>query len=152
MVIDKQPVECAAFWKAEYCSLARAGVEEMAEMGVEVDPAEKMIEAAEYRESKLHKRESIAAAGDVFKSTDPDFPGWLIAVPLEQLKDMRSRFKKLVSLGQTHISKFETQSAEVSELKSAVFGEAEMGAMHAGNWTQHGPKSNGIEDQTTKEN
>lgn len=41
------------FWKAEYKSLARAGVERMAEFGYQVDPAEKMIEAAEYREKMI---------------------------------------------------------------------------------------------------
>lgn len=54
------------FWKAEYKSLARAGVERMAEFGYQVDPAEKMIEAAEYREKMIlgkprePKRESVA--------------------------------------------------------------------------------------------
>lgn len=45
--------QLATFWKDEYKSLARAGVERLAEYGVEVDPAEKMIEAAEYREKKF---------------------------------------------------------------------------------------------------
>lgn len=54
----------ATFWKAEYCSLARAGVEKMAELGIEVDPAEKMIEAAEYRESRT-KHPSPTTSRDV---------------------------------------------------------------------------------------
>lgn len=38
---DEKSDALVAFWKAEYCSLARAGVEKMAELGAEVDPAVK---------------------------------------------------------------------------------------------------------------
>lgn len=45
--------ELMRFWKKEYESLAESGVEMLAEHGIIVDPATKMIEAAEYREKKF---------------------------------------------------------------------------------------------------
>jgi Lar family restriction alleviation protein len=47
------------FWKQEYKNLARAGVERLAECGIEVDPADRITEAAEYRASKLTDYERI---------------------------------------------------------------------------------------------
>ena len=41
------------FWKSEYKKLAYAGVEKMRELGYCVEPAEKMIAAAEYKENKI---------------------------------------------------------------------------------------------------
>lgn len=74
----EQPVDSAAFWRAEYCSLARAAVEKMAELGVEVDPAEKMIEAAEYRQSKLPARESQVNLS-ALDSDDAAFEAFMLA-------------------------------------------------------------------------
>lgn len=111
------------------------------------------VEDAHTAKNMIHdalKRESGYPAGMLLKSNDPDFPVWLVAVPLEQMKDIKSRLKTLIGLGQTHYKAFDTQSKEVSELKSAVFGEAEMACMMAGNWTQQEPPTTEIEDGATK--
>jgi hypothetical protein len=57
-----EETEKARFWYHEYTHLARAGVERLAEYGHIVDPAEKLIEAAKYREGK-----TLRSAGVQFK-------------------------------------------------------------------------------------
>ena len=53
-------VESERFWREEYKRLAQAGVERMADYGVVCDPAEKMVEAAEYRLKKHLERQALA--------------------------------------------------------------------------------------------
>lgn len=43
------------FWSNEYKRLAEAGVERLRDFGVECDPASVMVEAAQYRLSKIEK-------------------------------------------------------------------------------------------------
>jgi hypothetical protein len=56
------------------------------------------------------------------------------AVPTEQLADIYERMLRLVRLGQTNLKQFMDEPEAIRKLRSAVFMQADFGAVHAGQW------------------
>lgn len=57
-------------------------------------------------------------------------------VPIEigQLRSIHGRFQRLVKMGQATWEQWEAMSPEMRELRHAIFGEADFGAIFAGQW------------------
>jgi hypothetical protein len=98
--------------------------------------------------SKLTPKELRAAVTEWEKAADKfrgqhdqaraalkDLP--FVAVPIEQLADIYSRFRRLTRMGVATVEEWSAMSKEVADLRHAIFREADFGAVQAGQWLPH---------------
>ena len=57
-----------------------------------------------------------------------------VAVPIDQLADIYERFLRLTKMGQAAIEEWGAMPKELADLRHAIFGEADFGAVYAGQW------------------
>lgn len=89
----------------------------------EKDKAADELIAKSRERMEMHERAQKALEGLPF-----------VAVPVGQLADVYERMLRLVRLGQSSIEEWTTAPEPMRKLRSAIFRQADFGAVYAGQW------------------
>lgn len=96
--------------------------------GEKLSPEEQEKMAAELMAEGEARREEHDAAIKALEGMP------FIAVPVDQLADIYERMLRLVKMGQSSLDDWSTKPKELMDLRSAVFRQADFGAVYAGQW------------------
>lgn len=96
--------------------------------GRNLSPAERDQYAAQLLADSKARREQHDKADKALEGLP------FVAVPIEQLTSLYERMLRLVMLGQSKLDEIHTLPEPVRALRRAVFEQADMGAVFAGQW------------------